>query len=100
MSTNELVERPNRKGSIGRLSSLPYWPTRMGEDTAALYLDISKSGFRNRWTSDKGFPQPVRQGGRRFWSREQLDQWVRRCHAVDEEDHEIGGGGRTKGWGK
>ena len=56
-------------------ATLPYWPVRMSEKLAAAYLDISPSAFRDRVKS-RVYPQPVRDGGRVYWARLQLDQYV------------------------
>jgi hypothetical protein len=58
-----------------RVALMPDWPTRMGEDLAALYMGVSSTRFRER-VKDKEYPQPVREGGRFLWSRRQLDRYV------------------------
>jgi len=47
----------------------------MSEKLAAAYLDISPSAFRERVRS-RIYPQPVRDGGRVYWARLQLDHYV------------------------
>lgn len=56
-------------------ATLPDWPARMSEKLAAAYLDISPSAFRDRVRSHN-YPQPRRDGGRVYWARMQLDQFV------------------------
>ncbi len=55
--------------------ALPNWPARLSEDLASAYLGVSKTTFRDRWQS-RIYPQPVRDGGRVFWARVQLDKFV------------------------
>lgn len=57
------------------LSELPNWPARLSEEAAAEYLSISKTSFRKR-VADGQYPQPIRDGNRKYWSREQLDDFV------------------------
>ena len=56
-------------------SALPFWPARMCEKMAAAYLDISPSAFRERVKS-RVYPQPVRDGGKVYWARLQLDHFI------------------------
>lgn len=56
-------------------ATLPHWPARMCEKLAAAYLDISPSAFRDRVRS-RAYPQPVRDGGKVYWARLQLDHFV------------------------
>ena len=58
-----------------RIALMPDWPARMGEDMAALYLGVSMTKFRER-VREQTYPQPVKEGGRIFWSRQQLDRWI------------------------
>ena len=58
-------------------ATLPHWPARMSEKLAAAYLNISPSAFRDR-VRNRVYPQPVRDGGRVYWGRVQLDQFVAR----------------------
>lgn len=58
-----------------RIALMPDWPARMGEDMAALFLGVSLTTFRER-VKAKTYPQPVREGGRFFWARAQLDRYV------------------------
>lgn len=58
-----------------RVSKMPDWPARMGEDLAALYMGVSETTFRERVASGR-YPQPVRDGGRILWARRQLDRYV------------------------
>lgn len=55
---------------------MPYWPIRLSEDQAALFVGISKTAFRNKWSKQKTYPQPVREGGRLLWHRRQLEGFV------------------------
>ncbi len=54
---------------------LPAWPARLSEDLAANYLSVSRSTFRLR-VANHEYPQPVREGGRIYWSKLQLDALV------------------------
>jgi hypothetical protein len=47
----------------------------MGEDMAALYLGISPPTLR-AGAADGRLPAPVREGGRIFWAKKQLDDFV------------------------
>lgn len=58
-----------------RIALMPDWPARMGEDLAALYVGVSLATFRDRVKDDR-YPAPVREGGRIFWSRRQLDRYI------------------------
>ncbi|PZU59795.1 MAG: hypothetical protein DI547_04785 [Sphingobium sp.] len=58
-----------------RLDRMPFWPARMSEDLAALYLGVSKTTFRTRWVA-KAYPQPIRDGRRLLWSLTQLNRFV------------------------
>lgn len=58
-----------------KIALMPDWPARMGEDLAALYLGVSVTTFRLR-VRGADYPQPVREGGRLFWSRRQLDHHI------------------------
>lgn len=87
-------------GAAARLAAMPDWPARLGEEEAAGYLGLSKGAFRDRWERDQTYPQPVRDGGRIFWSRRQLDDWVDRQFGLSHSPAPHGGGGRTKAWAK
>ena len=75
---------------MGRLKKLPYWPGRLNEELAADYLSISRSTFRSR-VANREYPQPVREGGRIYWSKTQLDAHIAmqfgHFHALPVEDH-------------
>jgi predicted DNA-binding transcriptional regulator AlpA len=58
-----------------RISLMPDWPARMGEDLASLYMGVSATTFRER-VKAKTYPQPCREGSRILWSRRQLDLYV------------------------
>lgn len=58
-----------------RVALMPDWPARMGEDLAALYVGVSLTTLRER-VKEGRYPAPVREGGRIFWSRRQLDRYV------------------------
>jgi excisionase family DNA binding protein len=58
-----------------RIALLPDWPARMDDDTAALYLGVGVTTFRERVRS-KEYPQPITEGTRRLWSRQQLDRFI------------------------
>jgi predicted DNA-binding transcriptional regulator AlpA len=60
---------------MGELKSLPGWPARLSEERAAEYLSTSRSTFRAK-VANREYPQPVREGGRIYWSREQLDTYI------------------------
>jgi hypothetical protein len=54
---------------------MPDWPARMDESMAALYLGVGLTTFRER-VKAKEYPQPVREGARKLWARQQLDRYV------------------------
>jgi predicted DNA-binding transcriptional regulator AlpA len=58
-----------------RIALMPDWPARMDDDTAALYLGVGVTTFRER-VKEKTYPQPVQEGARRLWSRQQLDRFI------------------------
>lgn len=58
-----------------RISLMPDWPARMGEDLASAYLGVSPTTFRARVAGGL-YPAPVPDGRRRLWGRRQLDQFV------------------------
>ncbi len=58
-----------------RIALMPDWPARMGEDMASLYFGISLTAFRERVEAGT-YPQPIREGKRKLWSRRQLDRFV------------------------
>jgi hypothetical protein len=68
-----------------RIALMPHWPARMGEDMAALYLGVSLTKFRER-VLGKVYPQPVKEGGRKLWSRRQLDLYVDAQFGIAEGD--------------
>lgn len=58
-----------------KIALMPDWPARMGEDLAALFVGVSQTMFREK--VEKGiYPQPQWEGGRKFWSRRQLERFV------------------------
>lgn len=58
-----------------RRKDLPFWPARLSEDMAADYLSIGKTTLRERVA--KGvYPQPISDGGRKFYSLRQLSRFV------------------------
>jgi len=86
--------------AAARLAHLPDWPGRLGEDEAAAYLGLSKSGFREKWSATgSAYPQPAREGGRIFWSRRQLDAWIDAQFGL-AQPLAPAGGGRARGWAK
>jgi hypothetical protein len=58
-----------------RIALMPDWPARMDDDTAALYLGVSVTAFREKVKACV-YPQPVREGARILWSRQQLDRFI------------------------
>lgn len=58
-----------------RIALMPDWPARMDDDTAALYLGVGVTTFREK-VKAKEYPQPVREGARLLWSRQQLERFV------------------------
>jgi predicted DNA-binding transcriptional regulator AlpA len=66
-------------------AALPNWPARLSEDLAAAYCGVSKTTFRAKWQARR-YPQPVKEGGRLFWSRVQLDQFVEVQFGLAEND--------------
>jgi predicted DNA-binding transcriptional regulator AlpA len=57
---------------MGSPRKLPAWPARLSEELAADYFSVSRSTFRVR-VANREYPQPVREGGRIYWSKIQLD---------------------------
>ncbi len=76
-----------------RALTMPYWPARMGEDMAALYLGVSASTLRAGSTAGR-YPRPVRDGKRVLYSRDQLDRFVRAQFGLPTSDSE----GEGQGW--
>lgn len=70
---------------MGAAAALPNWPARLSEDMAAAYCSVSKTTFRTKWQA-KEYPQPVREGGRLFWSRVQLDRFVEAQFGLADND--------------
>jgi predicted DNA-binding transcriptional regulator AlpA len=58
-----------------RIARMPDWPARMDEVMAADYLGIGVTTFRER-VKEKRYPQPVHEGARKLWSRQQLDRFI------------------------
>lgn len=58
-----------------RAKQMPDWPARMGEDMAALYLGVSQTTLRDGVAKFR-YPRPIREGGRIFWAKRQLDEFV------------------------
>jgi predicted DNA-binding transcriptional regulator AlpA len=58
-----------------RIARMPDWPARMDDDMAADYLGIGVTTFRDRVKAGQ-YPQPVHEGGRKLWSRQQLDMFI------------------------
>ena len=54
---------------------MPNWPARMNLSMAALYLGIGHNTLHEGSKSGR-FPAPVREGGRIFWAKRQLDEFV------------------------
>lgn len=54
---------------------MPDWPARMDDDLAADYMGVGVTTFRERVKS-KEYPQPIQEGARRLWSRQQLDRFI------------------------
>lgn len=50
-------------------------PRLFDENTAAAYLGIGKTRFRQRWQAGE-LPQPHRDGRRILWDRRLLDRYV------------------------
>jgi predicted DNA-binding transcriptional regulator AlpA len=75
---------------MASLTKLQAWPGRLSEDLAASYLSVSKSTFRIRVANGE-YPQPVREGGRIYWSKIQLDAHIAMqfglIHAPHVEDN-------------
>lgn len=77
------------------VANLPDWPARLSEDLAAQYLSISPSTFRERVKS-RAYPQPVYDGGRKFFSRRQLDSFVDAQFGLGAADNDQEGAGWVK----
>lgn len=75
--------------SPARVSLMPDWPARMGEDLASLYLGVSPTTFRER-VKAKTYPQPVKEGGRFLWARRQLDRYVDAQFRLPQLSHDDG----------
>lgn len=58
-----------------RIVLMPDWPARMDDDTAALYLGVGVTAFREK-VKARVYPQPIREGARILWSRQQLDRFI------------------------
>jgi hypothetical protein len=58
-----------------RADRMPHWPARMNADLAALYLGVSLPTLKERAKAGQ-LPAPVHDGGRVFWSKQQLDDFV------------------------
>jgi len=58
-----------------KIALMPDWPARMGEDLAALFMGCSTTMFREK-VARGVYPQPQREGGRKFWSRRQLERFI------------------------
>lgn len=69
---------------------MPDWPARMDDDTAALYLGIGVTAFREK-VKAKIYPQPVEEGARRLWSRLQLDRFIAAQFGLPVDDASNGG---------
>jgi len=54
---------------------LPNWPGRLNASLTALYLGIGHNTL-NEGVKTGRYPAPVREGGRVFWSKRQLDQFL------------------------
>ena len=76
--------------------ALPNWPARLSEDLAAAYCGVSKTTFRAKWQG-KAYPQPVREGGRLFWSRVQLDRFVSAQFGLNDNEPEDDSWGDLRG---
>lgn len=58
-----------------RIALMPDWPARMDDDMAAAYLGVGVTTFRDK-VKARQYPQPVQEGGRKLWSRTQLDRFI------------------------
>ena len=58
-----------------QVALMPDWPARMGEEMAARYLGVSIPTLQSR-VKEGRYPAPVREGGRTFWAKAQLDSFV------------------------
>lgn len=56
------------------LATMPNWPGMLSDEQAALYVGLSREGFRQ--AVDEGlYPQPVRRFGKRvLWWKDGLDR--------------------------
>lgn len=77
-----------------RRARMPAWPARMGEDMAADYLGVSLTTLRERVAS-RQYPQPVREGTRKFFSQRQLDKFIDAQFGVAADNDQEGAG-----WGR
>ena len=56
-------------------SNLPDWPARMSLHVAARYLGVGHNTLHEGAKTGR-FPAPVREAGRVFWAKRQLDLFV------------------------
>lgn len=75
---------------------MPAWPARMDEVMAADYLGIGVSTLRTR-VAARDYPQPVREGGRKFFSKAQLDRFIAAQFGLPLDDP-AGGGASGNSW--
>lgn len=54
---------------------MPDWPARMSLEMAARYLGVGHNTLHEGSKSGR-FPAPVREAGRVFWAKRQLDEFV------------------------
>jgi hypothetical protein len=62
-------------GYSNHADRMPDWPARMNADLTALYLGIGHNTL-NEGVKAGRYPAPVREGGRIFWAKRQLDEFV------------------------
>jgi predicted DNA-binding transcriptional regulator AlpA len=77
-----------------RIARMPGWPARMDVDMAADYLGISASSLRDKVERGE-YPQPVREGVRKLWSKVQLDRFIAAQFGLPLDG--IDGGGASRG---
>ena len=68
----------------------------MDDDTAALYLGIGVTTFREK-VKAKVYPQPVHEGARLLWSRQQLDRFIAAQFGLPV-DERLGQGASDNSW--
>jgi hypothetical protein len=78
---------------LERIARMPNWPARMDDDMAADYLGVGVTTFRDK-VKGQEYPQPVQEGGRKLWSRAQLDRFINAQFGIPVDDEPTQGASR------